>query len=198
MVQKRVLAMSDDGLSDEDRALFREMVRCVKPLQTKKIIVRHKTITPKVIHPPLPPLKSRHQPCADPYLSDYYCNPVEAESRLAYCCTGFPAARMRELKQGQIYWQGRLDLHGLKAQAAKDTLLRFIFQETERAHRCVLIIHGKGGQRGETPVLKNLVNHWLPQIPQVLAFHSAIAKDGGNGAIYVLLKRQREENARID
>lgn len=186
--------MSDDWLSDEDKALFREAVRSVKPLQPQKKIVKHHSIKPKVVHPPLPPLAVKtSSKVNDLYLSDYYANPVEAESRLSFCRPGFPSKRMRELRQGLIYWEARLDLHGLKVEGAKDSLLRFIHKEYDLSHRCLLIIHGKGGQRGETPVLKNLVHRWLPQIPEVLAYHSAIAKDGGNGALYVLLKRQREE-----
>lgn len=191
--------MSNDGLSDEDKALFRAAVQSVKPLATRKQIIHHRVIKPKVIHAPLPPPKMRPQTeMQDFYLSDYYANPVDSDSRLSYCQAGFPSMRLRELRQGLIPRQASLDLHGLKAFDAKDALIRFIKAEINLAHRCLLIIHGKGGQRGEIPVLKNLVNQWLPQIPQVLAYHSALPKDGGNGALYVLLKRQRGENARID
>lgn len=40
------------------------------------------------------------------------------------------------------------------------------------------------------PCNKNLLNRWLPQMNEVIAFHSALPKDGGSGAIYVLLKRK--------
>jgi len=41
-------------------------------------------------------------------------------------------------------------------------------------------------------VIKNKVNSWLRQHQDVLAFHSAMPKDGGNGAVYVLLKKLHE------
>ncbi|HET8706021.1 MAG TPA: Smr/MutS family protein, partial [Pseudomonadales bacterium] len=44
---------------------------------------------------------------------------------------------------------------------------------------------------GREPILKSSVNHWLRQLPQVLAFCSAQPKDGGLGAVYVLVKLQR-------
>ncbi len=69
-------------------------------------------------------------------------------------------------------------------------LINFIRQEATSRHRCLLIIHGKGSHNGKAPVLKNLVRHWLPQFPQVLAFHSALTRDGGAGALYVLLKEK--------
>ncbi len=56
--------------------------------------------------------------------------------------------------------------------------------------QCVRVIHGKGlrsGARG--PVLKLSVNRWLRQWDDVLAFVSAPARDGGTGALYVLLRR---------
>jgi DNA-nicking Smr family endonuclease len=34
-----------------------------------------------------------------------------------------------------------------------------------------------------------MVNRWLRAVDNVLAFHSAQAKDGGSGAVYVLLKK---------
>ena len=56
--------------------------------------------------------------------------------------------------------------------------------------QCVRVVHGKGlrsGPRG--PVLKASVNRWLRQWDDVLAFVSAPARDGGTGAVYVLLRR---------
>jgi len=57
----------------------------------------------------------------------------------------------------------------------------------------MLLIHGKGGYEGAPPVIKNLISRWLPQFDEILAFHSAKAKDGGHGAVYVLLKRNKED-----
>ena len=55
--------------------------------------------------------------------------------------------------------------------------------------RCAHIIHGKGYRSGERqPVLKRKVNYWLRLRPDVLAFCSATPRDGGTGAVYVLLR----------
>ena len=185
--------MSKDSLSDEDKALFREMMKGVKPLgKSKKIELPSSKAT-------LSPGKTKRIETAETintdnyYLSDYYTKEVRADSILSYCSHSIPGKRLRELKTGQIPWQARLDLHGLRPEAARLALIKFIKQQNTLAHRCLLIIHGKGSHRGEAPVLKNLVNYWLPQFPQILAFHSALARDGGAGALYVLLKRQRDE-----
>jgi len=48
-------------------------------------------------------------------------------------------------------------------------------------------------------VLKSHLVHWLPQLDDVQAFHTAQPKDGGAGALYVLLRKseRKKEKARI-
>lgn len=179
--------MADDSLSDEDKALFREQMRTVTPL---------KKFTPKNTEQPTrPPAKIRRKESesvdytSSYHLSDFISNAVHSDDVLSYTRGSIPAKRFKALKNGQIPWQARLDLHGLHAEAAKEALCRFIKIQTEANNRCVLIIHGKGGHEGAPPVIKNLVNRWLPQMDEILAFHSALAKDGGRGALYVFLKK---------
>ncbi|STY28406.1 Smr domain protein, DNA mismatch repair protein-like protein [Legionella wadsworthii] len=183
--------MADDFLSDEDKALFRESMRSVKPLNEKK-----RVHTPSEKAKPQLPTKKRTSEVPiekkEFYLSDMIVEPVFSESRLSYSQSSLPNKQFKALKQGQIPWESLLDLHGLKSEKARDILCHFIQAQMERGNRCLLIIHGKGGHLGAPPVIKNLVNRWLPQLDDVLAFHSALPKDGGNGAVYVLLKRKRE------
>ncbi|KTD66817.1 DNA mismatch repair protein-like protein [Legionella steelei] len=180
--------MADDFLSDEDKALFRESMRSVKPLtqQAKKV----KVSQPK----PAIPKKKPPQPTQEKktyYLSDMIVDTVLSETILSYMHPSLSNQRFKALRTGQIPWEARLDLHGLKSENARDTLCQFIQTQAENDKRCILIIHGKGGYLGAPPVIKNLLNRWLPQLDEVLAFHSALPKDGGSGAVYVLLKRKR-------
>ncbi|MFI4918399.1 MAG: Smr/MutS family protein [Legionellales bacterium] len=179
--------MSDDSMSDEDKALFREHMRSVTPLhkQTKRVN------SPAVV---LPVQRPKRKPADvaiknDFYLSDYINDTVLSQSVLSYSCPSLPSKRFRSLKNGQIPWEARLDLHGFNIDEARQALCRFIQLQRHHHLRCVLIIHGKGGQQGAPPIIKNQVNRWLPQFEEVLAYHSALAKDGGNGAVYVLLKK---------
>ena len=76
---------------------------------------------------------------------------------------------------------------------AENTLDSFL-QDCMRKHcRVVLIIHGKN-RRSDTPILKNKLNEWLRHIHVVLAFCSAQPLHGSRGAVYVLLKRHKEED----
>lgn len=184
--------MADDSMSDEDKALFRDHMRSVKPLceKTKRINSPAPSvpIKPRKKEPPLNPIKHEY------YLSDYIGETVYSNTVLSYSIPSLPTKRLRELKNGLIPWEARLDLHGLKADNARQALCQFVMTQSENNKRCLLIIHGKGGHEGAPPVIKNLVNRWLPQLNEILAFHSAQAKDGGQGAVYVLLKRNRGES----
>jgi len=103
----------------------------------------------------------------------------------------------QKLVRGKMPLEGRLDLHGLTQDQAHGKLARFIATSAEAGKRCVLVITGKGLKpTGETGVLRQAVPRWLNSSelrPLVLAIRYAQAKDGGEGALYVLLKRRREK-----
>lgn len=177
----------NQGISDEDRALFREAMRDVKPSTLH--VNREKKPTNHIILKKHATVKPHSKPLSYD-LSDNYYNTVQANTTLCYCHNSISKNRFKDIQNGKVPYEARLDLHGLTQDEARDTLCAFLTREQDLNKRCLLIIHGKGGRYGEAPILKNLVNHWLPQLPQVLAFHSALAKHGGTGAVYVLLKRQ--------
>ncbi len=77
---------------------------------------------------------------------------------------------------------------------ARLALCQFVHEHYQQNTGCLLIVHGKGGHRGEPPLIKNLINRWLPQLDELLAYHSALVKDGGQGAVYVLLKKNKERD----
>ena len=102
----------------------------------------------------------------------------------------------KRLIKGRKIIEARLDLHGQTQEEARANLISFIQRSGARQHRCVLVITGKGLRlhSGEIGVLRRNVPRWLnepPIRPLVLAFSHATPKDGGEGALYVLLKRNR-------
>lgn len=183
--------MTDNDITDDDKNLFRNSMRDVTPLkQTQKdrhYPQKEKPVStkPRQRLPEAPVATSIH-------LSNYYTEEVGPNSILSYHIPGIPKKRLIELKNGLIRWEGRLDLHGQTLSQAQDKLCQFMAQQQSLGHRCVLIIHGKGSPTGDAPVLKNHAYHWLKQLPHVIAMHSALPRDGGSGALYVLLKRGRE------
>lgn len=101
-----------------------------------------------------------------------------------------PLKVLKDLKRGKYSIQDELDLHGLTANEARLMLKDFMHDVLLHGHRCVRIVHGKGLRSGPGgPVLKVRLNKWLPQWGPVLAFTTAPARDGGTGALYVLLTK---------
>lgn len=119
--------------------------------------------------------------------------PVGAEAYLEFARSGIQERVMRRLRQGQPHWEAAVDLHGCTLDQAREAILQLLNQARRDGLHMVKIVHGKGQQSGE-PLMKTAVNGWLRQLPQVNAFVSAQPKDGGTGALYVLLKRERRDN----
>jgi len=96
-------------------------------------------------------------------------------------------------KSGQMTCEARLDLHGYTQQQSYDKLILFIKKSFDSKKRCVHIITGKGRKEIENSgVLKDMVPIWLnsPELrPYILMFSYAKIRDGGEGALYVLLKK---------
>ena len=101
---------------------------------------------------------------------------------------------MDRLRRGRLRPEARLDLHGMTQDKAHRALNRFIAEAQSSGVRSIIIITGKGRISEGGGVLRNQVPKWLnaPGIrPSILAFSPAQPKDGGEGALYVLLRRRR-------
>ncbi len=98
-----------------------------------------------------------------------------------------PPDLVRSLRRGMLPIDGRLDLHGLAPEPAREKVVEFLRTMRARGERCVLVIHGKG-----MGVLRGEIAAWLSQgkaRESVLAFATAREDDGGEGAVYVALRR---------
>jgi DNA-nicking Smr family endonuclease len=101
--------------------------------------------------------------------------------------------RMRQrVARGREAIDGRFDLHGLTQSEAHAALLRFLRDASARGHRLVLVITGKGRRNGEGGVLRRQVPQWLA-LPEfrsfVIGFEDAHIAHGGEGALYVRLRK---------
>ncbi|MBC7908642.1 MAG: Smr/MutS family protein, partial [Rhodospirillaceae bacterium] len=97
------------------------------------------------------------------------------------------------MKKGEMEIDARLDLHGMTQDSAHAHLLAFIARAYDSGRRCVLVITGKGNREG-TGVLRANTPRWLNQSPcreRILGFSFAKPQHGGEGALYVLIKRRR-------
>jgi DNA-nicking Smr family endonuclease len=90
--------------------------------------------------------------------------------------------------------EARIDLHGMTQSEAHRVLTGFITGQQAAGRRCVLVITGKGRGKQGAGILRESVPRWLNEGPlreRVLAFDYARPQDGGEGALYVLLRRKR-------
>jgi DNA-nicking Smr family endonuclease len=99
---------------------------------------------------------------------------------------------LKKLRSGKLPVDGTLDLHGLSVKEARLYLIDFMEECKQFGYRHVIIVHGKGFRSQDKPVIKPMVNRWLREADEVLAFSSAQPKDGGTGAVYVLLRKGRD------
>ena len=171
-----------DNTSDDD--FFKNMMRGVVPLGPQKSI-------PLIKKKPPPPRKKcivsmPSDPCG---LYNTAEHTQSADSILNYGQKKISSTQWAALKQGAIHVELCVDLHGLTMDEARDKLWLSMSQARKHQVRMLLIIHGKGGYDGGPSRLKSQVDHWLKQLPDVLAYHSATPKHGGTGAVYVLLRK---------
>lgn len=98
------------------------------------------------------------------------------------------------LERGEYPIEGRLDLHGLSLQQAYEALASWLPGEWAQGKRCVLVITGKGRSPDGGPgALRSELPRWLETPPFrdfIRAYTPAAPRHGGDGALYVLLRRK--------
>jgi DNA-nicking Smr family endonuclease len=165
--------------SPEDAEAFREAMGDVQPLEQDRAEPFRRRRRPV-------PREQEEPETGDPFID----RAIETGDELWFVRPGVQRRVFHDLRRGRIPPEACLDLHGLRVEEARQAMRQFVQHALDRRFRCVRIIHGKGGRTGQ-PVLKQKVDQWLPQHPDVLALCSAPSWDGGTGAAYVLLARRR-------
>jgi DNA-nicking Smr family endonuclease len=96
------------------------------------------------------------------------------------------------LERGEFPVQSSLDLHGMVLEDAIDAVRVFIARGRAARERCALVVTGKGrGSNGSCGVLCEEIPRWLSAVGADLgvdAYSSALRRDGGDGALYLLLR----------
>lgn len=119
---------------------------------------------------------------------------LDPEETVLFALPGVQLRLIKRMKAGHLGWDAGLDLHGFSTDHAREELYQFMQSCQRQGLRSLIIIHGKAyTEPGKPALLKTYVTDWLRQMDNVLAFCSAQPQDGGSGALYVLLKRQRDQ-----
>jgi DNA-nicking Smr family endonuclease len=171
-------------LSEIEKKLWRDVTEKIAPLRKnlRRTDIEHET-TPAPAKPsarksPLPrPVATTPKPSSPPSLPSL---DRKTKSRIA---------------RGTHAIDARLDLHGHTQSEAHDALLRFLRRASDKGASVVLVITGKGARgSGERGVLKRAVPMWLslPEFRQfVVGFDDAAIGHGGEGALYVRIRKKR-------
>jgi DNA-nicking Smr family endonuclease len=174
-------------LTEEEERLWAVVARSIKPLRAVKR-------TPPIVAPKPPPQAARpvRKATADhpPAAAAVYHPPASA--------IAIARREKQQLARGKTELGGRIDLHGMTQAQAHDALLHFLRRYQAEGAKFVLVITGKGSAgavaRGERGVLRRQVPLWLG-LPEfracVLGFDAAHVGHGGEGALYVRLRRAR-------
>ena len=187
---------TDDNEGDEDAQLWNAAMHDVTPLKGRnppKIPKNTKKLPKKSLKRPNSDKNRRKIDKIPQNTSKNSGNEVDRRS-------------FERFRKGEMPIEARLDLHHMNQEQAHKTLHDFILRSYAAGKRCVLVITGKGErEKGkarnddhwlspETGVLRKHVPDWLqdPALkPLILKTSPAQPKDGGTGALYVLLRRRR-------
>jgi len=103
--------------------------------------------------------------------------------------SGVSTQALRQVRRAGQAVRECLDLHGLTRDQARVAVSHFVKSAARNGVSRVRIIHGQGyGSANGAAVLKQQTRHWLTQMPEVLGFVTPAAREGGKGAVVVLIK----------
>lgn len=176
-------------LSRDERILWSAFTHAIAPLHQRPPTPPDEEAADSAM-PPAPTKRAAKPPAPKP-IAPPAVPPKSAE------LTPQPLGRrMRgRVARGKEAIDARLDLHGLTQSEAHATLLHFMRSASARGARLVLVITGKGRRHdGEGGVLRRQVPQWL-RLPEfrafVIGFEDAHLAHGGEGALYVRVRRAR-------
>lgn len=180
----------------EDEALaFASAMRDVEPLHGKGREVPSETPPPA-----LPPV-SVSNPLQDFLEGKLEFTLASTDEYVEGHVLGLDLLIVGKLQAGQFSPEAHLDLHGLNASQAFQTLVGFIKGAYLKGQRTVLVVPGRGlNSPSGMGVLREKVQNWFTQEPfrrVVLAFCTARPTDGGAGALYVLLRKFRKDRGKV-
>jgi DNA-nicking Smr family endonuclease len=174
------------SLSEEERKLWESVAKQVKPLRASPRLARPPAAGPETpvvapAAPPRPPSPVKISPPPKPHAPPLA--PIGRRERA-------------QLSRGRKEIDARIDLHGMTQTRAHRALLGFLQRAHHDGFSFVLVITGKGklGAESERGVLRRQVPQWLA-LPEfralVVGFEEAHIGHGGEGALYVRVRRAR-------
>ncbi|HEY5131034.1 MAG TPA: Smr/MutS family protein [Bradyrhizobium sp.] len=180
------------SLSDEERALWESVAKQTKPLRKKPRAAKPQAAPPDPAMPPA--VKPLASPKLFPLTKNSHAPKAEAPAAPPLAPLG--RRERSQLSRGRKQIDARLDLHGMTQTRAHRALSGFLQRAHSDGLTFVLVITGKGrlGAESERGVLRRQVPQWL-SLPEfrslVVGFEEAHIGHGGEGALYVRIRRAK-------
>jgi DNA-nicking Smr family endonuclease len=177
------------GLTYEDRVLWTHVTKAITPLRADALIAADDSADePADASPP-----KKHPPKFSKPVKQTVAVAKPLPPKLPTQMEPLSRRMKQRVARGKHQIDARLDLHGFTQHEAHAALLRFLRSANARDARLVLVITGKG-RGGEVGVLRRQVPQWLA-LPEfrdlVIGFEDAAIAHGGEGALYVRVRRTR-------
>ncbi len=181
-------------VSPDERALWESVAKQTDPLEGRPTAKPKKPIIPEPVH-------SRQT------IAPFQVGELSTSAPVALAKGGvkaplnMDASSFAKLKRGKLRPERKIDLHGMTVSQAHPALISFLIDAFDDGKRLVLVITGKGDRedpRGpfqvQRGVLRRQVPIWLSSAPLngiILQSVAAHIRHGGEGALYIYLKRHR-------
>lgn len=179
--------------ADASENLFQQVIGKVKPIKVDTIHFAKKLSNPKssshLKNSLQSSLQEKNKALAQFHFSDEFEPNLNKQGPMKYVRADVNSFETKNLRRSVYSPDLILDLHGLDQQQAKQEIAALLYACQKEHAQCVCIIHGLGSR-----ILKNKVPHWLVQHPDVMAFHQAPLKWGGNGALLALIELKDKFN----
>ncbi|EKO3557337.1 MULTISPECIES: DNA endonuclease SmrA [Vibrio] len=181
-------------MPNDDLELFQQMMDDVKPLahDVAQLNKPHTITEAQLAKRQAAITLSTQEP---DYLSIDCAAMLKPNDIIEYKKAGIQDGVYKKLRLGKYPLQARLDLHRKTLKQARDEVIHFIAQCIKMDLRTVLIVHGRGERSTPQALMKSFVASWLTQIDEVQCAHSAQRFHGGSGAVYLLLKKSKNQKS---
>ncbi|WP_332399022.1 DNA endonuclease SmrA [Vibrio metschnikovii] len=181
-------------MPNDDLELFQQMMDDVKPLahDVAQLNKPHTITEAQLAKRQAAITLSTQEP---DYLSIDCAPMLKPDDIIEYKKAGIQDGVYKKLRLGKYPLQARLDLHRKTLKQARDEVIHFIAQCIKMDLRTVLIVHGRGERSTPQALMKSFVASWLTQIDEVQCAHSAQRFHGGSGAVYLLLKKSKNQKS---
>lgn len=186
------------GLSAEEQAAWARLAESVTPMPGRAVPRPAKPADNAPPKPPKPPPKRVVKPAPRPTMPTPSRSPTPTPRR--HFDSQLDSHWNRRLKAGQVAPDYTLDLHGHTLDGAYDRIMSGIDQARAMGARVVLVVAGRerpvdpADRQTKRGAIRAKLLDWLAashHADAIAAVRRAHIRHGGEGALYLVLKRQR-------